>query len=395
MTKITIFKDFIIDNIDINIPGSKSESNRALIINALCDHPGVIENLATARDTVTMQRCLNSSQNVYDVLDAGTAMRFLTAYLAITQNDVEITGTTRMQKRPITVLVDSLSELGASISYLNEEGYPPLKFNGFQTQQTREIEIASNISSQYISALLMIAPKLPEGLRLKLNGGTVSKPYIKMTLALMRHYGVDITASEDTYESDWSAVSYWYSLFKLSGLETLRLPGFRSASFQGDSVVAEMMQGFGVNTAYDSKGIVLSHIEENMPPQLDFVDCPDLAQTFAVLCAAVGQSCYFTGLQTLKIKETDRVLALQTELGKFGAQLLEQDGRWQLLPGKEPVSSFSHLEFETYEDHRMAMAFAPLAVLTKISFDDKTVVNKSYPSFWQDMERIGLKVEGE
>jgi 3-phosphoshikimate 1-carboxyvinyltransferase len=407
MSKIILFKDKLKEYAEINIPGSKSESNRALIINALCDNPGDIDNLATARDTTTMRHCLESRQKVYDVLDAGTVMRFLTAYLAISQNDVEITGTARMQKRPIKILVDALSQIGASITYLGQEGFPPLKFNGFDKQFTRDLTVAGDTSSQYISALLMIAPRLPHGLTLSLAGGTVSKPYIDMTLALMQHFGVEIQTSQHGYEiepqhytfkpfrveSDWSAVSYWYSLFRLSNLKALKLPGYRATSFQGDSVVAKMMQGFGVHTEFAADGIVLSRSEQQLPDRLDFVDCPDLAQTFAVLCAALGHSCNFTGLQTLKIKETDRILALQKELGKFGAQLLEKEDYWHLLPGKQGVKTYQHLEFATYEDHRMAMALAPLAVLCKVSFDDQTVVDKSYPSFWQDLAKIGLKVE--
>ena len=407
--KITLYKDFLKENEAINIPGSKSESNRSLIINALCDSPGSIDNLASARDTVTMLRCLKTKADVYDVMDAGTAMRFLTAYLAVTQNNVSITGTDRMKKRPIKILVDALSQIGTSISYLGHEGYPPLKFNGFNEQLEDKLSIASNISSQYISALLMVAPKLPRGLTLSLTGGTVSKPYIDMTIALMRHFGVTVEVSNGNYavnpqtytfkpfhvEPDWSAVSYWYSLFKLSDLESLFIAGVRSDSNQGDSVVAKMMTGFGVRTSFENGGIRLTRTNEHLPQELNFMECPDLAQTFAVICAGIGHRCYFTGLQTLKIKETDRVLALQKELEKFGADLKEQNERWELIPGIEPIANFSQLDFETYEDHRMAMAFAPLAVFTTVSFDDYTVVNKSYPSFWQDMEKIGFHIDGQ
>ena len=404
--KIKLYKDFLKENEAIYIPGSKSESNRALIINSLCEIPGEIDNLATARDTETMLRCLSTAQSVYDVLDAGTAMRFLTAYLAITQKNVTITGTQRMQKRPIMVLVDALSQIGAKITYLREKGYPPLRFEGFESQLTEELTVASDISSQYISALLMIAPKLPNGLTISLQGGTVSKPYIDMTIALMNHFGVQVEHTSNGYsilpqqysfkpftvEPDWSAVSYWYSIFKLSGLKSIFLPGVRKDSNQGDRVVADMMEGFGIGTTFEKDGIRLTKTDEHLPERLDFMECPDLAQTFAVLCAGIGHRCYFSGLKTLKIKETDRVVALQQELEKFGTRFIEHSDIWELIPSQKPVSSYNQLDFETYEDHRMAMAFAPLAVFTTVTFDDRTVVNKSYPSFWEDMEKIGIHV---
>jgi 3-phosphoshikimate 1-carboxyvinyltransferase len=405
-TPITISNKKLERDVSIYVPGSKSESNRALIINALCPKPGQIDNLASARDTETMVNCLSQNGQVYDVKDAGTTMRFLTAYLAVSTSNAEITGTKRMLKRPIKVLVEALNDLGADIEYLGEPGYPPLKINEFGSQQTNLLTIPGNVSSQYISALLMIAPRLPNGLTLTLTDGVVSRPYIDMTLSLMHHFGVEVTTADHTFkilpqtytyhsfavESDWSGVSYWYSFFKLSDLEQLTLPGFKRNSFQGDRAIANIMSEFGVKTTYHEEGITLSRQQSDLPGHIDFVNCPDLAQTVAVVCAAIGHTCIFTGLQTLKIKETDRVKALKNELGRFGADFVEKDDQWTVVPGSEPIQSFSRIDFDTYEDHRMAMAFAPLGLFTEVSFDDKTVVNKSYPSFWQDMERIGMQI---
>lgn len=406
-THITISKKKLERDVAIYVPGSKSESNRALIINALCSQPGTIDNLASARDTETMVHCLSQNGNVFDVKDAGTTMRFLTAFLAATNSNAEITGTDRMLKRPIKVLVEALNSLGADIEYLGEPGYPPLKINAFESQRTNSLTIPGNVSSQYISALLMIAPSLPNGLTLTLTDEIVSRPYIDMTLSLMHHFGVEAISTDHTFnilpqaytfhsfavESDWSGVSYWYSFFKLSNLESLELPGFKKQSFQGDKAIANIMAGFGVKTTYHEEGITLSRQKSDLPECIDFVNCPDLAQTMAVVCAAIGHSCTFTGLQTLKIKETDRVKALKTELNKFGGDFIEESSQWTVVPGSEPIQSFSRINFDTYEDHRMAMALAPLGLFTEVSFNDRTVVNKSYPSFWQDMERIGMQVD--
>jgi 3-phosphoshikimate 1-carboxyvinyltransferase len=392
----------------IPIPGSKSESNRALIINALCEKPGIIDNLAIARDTDILQTLLQSTSSTFDARDAGTVMRFMTAYLSVAKKDTQITGTERMKKRPIGVLVKALQKIGVKISYLEKEGFPPLRILGLEEQKTNHLSIDSNVSSQFISALLMISPKLPQGLTLELTGKTVSMPYIDMTVFIMQHFGVKVDVNEHTYrvipqpynfrpfavESDWSGASYWYSIFVLSDLPQLSLHGLKAKSFQGDSIIASMMKGFGVKTAFNDNGAILSKIEPSLPKELDFIECPDLAQTFAVLCAAIGHRCIFLGLQTLKIKETDRVFALRTELQKFSADFIEHDNHWEVKPIPDNMfSSVREIAINTYEDHRMAMAFAALATKFNLIIDDADVVNKSYPTFWQDLERIGFEVD--
>lgn len=389
----------------IPLPGSKSESNRVLIINALCDNPGSFDNLAKARDTEIMQSLLNNPHKVYDTHDAGTVMRFMTAYLSVMKENVQIKGSERMHKRPIGILVDALRTLGVNITYLQAEGYPPLAIQGLSSQVTKYLEIDSHVSSQYISSLLMIAPKLPLGLNLTLKRKAVSTPYIDMTVALMHHFGVNIKTEGQTYrlkhqayhfkpfqvESDWSGASYWYSIFVLSDLPELRMQGLKEQSYQGDSIIAKLMEDFGVNTSFNEGMAILTKTKTALPETIDFINCPDLAQTFAVLCAVLGHSCTFTGLQTLKIKETDRIQAIQTELRKLKADFIDQDDQWHLVPvppGK--LAQIKGVTINTYKDHRMAMAFAALATRMDVIFDDAKVVNKSYPTFWQDMKRLGF-----
>jgi len=389
----------------IPLPGSKSESNRALLINALCNNPGEIKNLALAQDTEIMRGLLTQVNYDYNARDAGTVMRFMTAYLAVMKSNSQITGTEHMKKRPIGILVEALNSLGGKISYLEKEGYPPLKITKLAHQTTSVLEIASDVSSQYISALLMVAPKLPNGLTVKLMGEPVSTPYIAMTVSIMKHFGVkvdvigqsfQIAAQSYTYapfsvESDWSAASYWYAIFTLSNLQELRLAGLRKNSFQGDSIVAELMKEFGVETSFSENSAILTRREATLPKEIDFIKCPDLAQTFAVLCAALGHKCTFLGLQTLKIKETDRILALKTELQKLGGDFVEEDNQWTVLPvAQDKLVSIGEVSINTYNDHRMAMAFAPLATKMTMIIDDASVVNKSYPTFWKDLERIGF-----
>lgn len=408
MREITVSGSGLKNNHTIPLPGSKSESNRALIINALTKDPGEISNLALARDTDIMQGLLNGDHSVYNAMDAGTVMRFMTAFLAISKNNVSITGTERMKLRPIAVLVEALQKLGVSITYLDKPGYPPLKFNGFKEQLTSGLEVDGNISSQYISALLMIAPKLPHGLTLNITGQVVSKPYIDMTLSIMLHFGVHVDESEQQYvikpqsyhytpfsvEADWSGASYWYSIFALSSLETLSISGLKDQSSQGDSILKELMESFGINTEFKGESAVLTKKPFLLPESIDFIKCPDLAQTFAVLCAAIGHECTFYGLQTLKIKETDRVQAIKTELEKMGGDLVEKDESWTVIPiPVDNLNAEKSYALSTYEDHRMAMAFAPLATRTTVSFDDAEVVNKSYPTFWKDMANLGFTVE--
>ena len=326
---------------EIPLPASKSESNRALIIQALCQESFPLHNLATARDTQTMVRLLASENHVLDVIDAGTTMRFLTAFCPAVGRDQILTGTPRMCNRPIGILVDALRELGAEIEYWKQEGYPPLRIvSKGKEMHGGELAIQGNISSQYISALLMIAPTLPDGLRLKLLGKINSRPYIEMTLDLMHYFGVSshwednvIVVPEQAYvgkaytiESDWSAASYWYSMATLDPNADILIRGLRKYSRQGDSRIADLMEPFGVFSEFNDEGVRI-YRKPVSPPQealeIDFTTTPDLAQTLAVVSAATGIPVRMTGLETLRIKETDRIAALQNELGKFGIQMEE------------------------------------------------------------------------
>jgi len=382
----------------IILPSSKSISNRALIVNALCDTSSELFNLSEARDTQTMITLLKNDLNTWDVKDAGTTMRFLTAFATITNQNKTLTGTTRMQHRPIGILVDALRDLGAEIEYKENTGFPPIEIKKFK-QKTTTLNIRGDVSSQYISALLMIAPRLPHGLTLILEGEIGSRPYIKMTLDIMQHFGVSHTWDKDiitispqnyrpnelTIEPDWSAASYWYSFVALSNNSSVLLKGLTKKSLQGDSVLAKFMAELGVKTTFTEEGALLTKCNHKNLFEYNFIECPDLAQTVAVLCAVKGIEVKFTGLESLKIKETDRVLALQNELAKIGASLLEQENVWYLTPSETLPKSVS---INTYEDHRMAMAFAPLCLLMEVEFDDQTVVRKSYPRFWKDIEKV-------
>ncbi len=390
----------------IYLPTSKSESNRALILAALTHGGATLKNLSEARDTQTMQRLLASGDKILDVLDAGTTMRFLIAWAALTGKNKILTGTPRMKERPVKILVDALRSLGAKIDYLEKEGYPPVETKGFPGQMADHIRIRGDVSSQYISALLMLAPTLPLGLKITITGKTGSKPYIDMTLRLMRKFGAKtgwISGNEievkhgpyksigHTIEPDWSGASYWYSMLALAKEGEVNLPGLLEDSLQGDSAIARIMEPLGVRTEYTAEGIRLNKKERKQKIEVDFSGHPDLAQTIAVVCAGTGVPGTFTGLESLRIKETDRISALQAELAKTGAVLSEPvPGRWLLTPpGKMPDGP---LRFATYDDHRMAMAFAPLAMLFAIEIESPEVVNKSYPGFWSDMEKAGFKL---
>ncbi len=390
----------------IQIPGSKSESNRALLINALCASPREIKNLSSARDTQLMGALINSDSTEIDVMDAGTVMRFLTTFFALTNQHKVMTGTARMQERPIKLLVNALRTIGVAIEYQHKEGYPPHKIAGFKKQLTNSISIDGSISSQYLSALLMLAPTLEKGLTLEVKNGATSKPYLLMTIELMKHFGVSVeiedhiykvkpstyTFKEFTVEPDWSSASYWYSIFVLSGAESLELTGYRANSLQGDSALAQLMEPFGVRTTFNERGALLIKQTVHLPSSINFINNPDLAQTFAVICAALEHSCVFTGLHTLKIKETDRVLAIQQELQKLGADFNEEGEQWTVVPPKGNWKE-TEVSINTYHDHRMAMAFAPLAcIMPSISIESPEVVNKSYPSFWSDLEKVGFTI---
>jgi 3-phosphoshikimate 1-carboxyvinyltransferase len=393
------------------LPASKSEANRALILQALAGG-GTLGNLSDAHDTQLMRRLLAAAPNaaVLDAEDAGTVMRFLTAYLAVTNWRGRLVGTARMQERPIGVLVDALRKAGATINYLNNEGYPPLEIAGFtkapKADAPTELAVRGDISSQYISALLMVGPRLPGGLQLRLTGHIGSRPYIEMTVALMQLFGADYAAEGDTLtvrpgeyqptnytvESDWSAASYWYSLVALApaGSE-ITLPGLRQQSLQGDQAIVGMMTHFGVKTTFLPDGVHLQ--QQPVVPQaeiltLDFTDCPDLAQTVAVVAAALNRPVDMTGLESLRIKETDRILALQTELAKFGGGLREvAEGCFRAEASRFEVSGQT---VATYHDHRMAMAFAPLALHGLLAIQSPLVVKKSYPQFWNELTKSGF-----
>ena len=391
----------------ISLPSSKSESNRALIIQALCNPPSELSNLSSARDTQTMIRLLASEGHVLDVIDAGTTMRFLTAYCTAVGRDQILTGTPRMCKRPIGILVDALRSLGAEIEFWKQDGYPPLhivsKGKGIQGGS---VELPGNISSQFISALLMIGPVLQGGLELNLKGSITSRPYIQMTLSLMEYFGVKANwegntisvpnkpymSKPYTIESDWSGASYWYSLVALSEKAEIKLKGLRKVSRQGDSKIAELMEHFGVKSEYQEDGVLLTKVALTDRSELvvDFTDFPDLAQTMAVVSAATGKALRLSGLHTLRIKETDRIAALQNELGKFGVTMKSEDDINFLIQGNLSPTS---LPIHTYEDHRMAMAFAPLVMRQKhLRIEDPDVVQKSYPEFWDHLSSMGILI---
>lgn len=390
------------------LPASKSESNRTLIIQGLSEGPIALHNLSSARDTRIMQRLLDSEGHVLDAADAGTTMRFLTAYFAAVQRDQILTGTPRMCKRPIGILVDALRHLGAEIEYWKQDGFPPLHIvsKGRQRLIGGELTMEGHVSSQFISAILMIAPTLPGGLQLHLSGELTSRPYVEMTRSLMARFGVTTNweaqtlhipeqpyqAGEYTIESDWSAASYWYSFAALADEADIRLRGLREASLQGDQAIARLMAPFGVATTYEADGVRLTKTQPQTDAQtIDFTAFPDLAQTMAVVAAATGTPLRMTGLHTLRIKETDRIEALAQELGKFGVQVRTEADACEIGGGFDPKPAMIH----TYDDHRVAMAFAPLVLRTQhLSLQDGTVVEKSYPEFWQHVAQAGIQVSG-
>lgn len=389
-------------------PSSKSESNRVLIINALTGNQCQLDNLSNARDTQTMIRLLKSSDYVLDVLDAGTTMRFLTAYCAVSGREAELTGTSRMCERPIKLLVDALRELGCQIDYKKNEGYPPLIIKPFDRHKvtTEKLRIKGDVSSQYITALLMVAPTLPKGMVLELEGKVGSRPYIEMTLALMKHFGIEaqtdwvnnsITIPPQTYkpsayavESDWSASSYWFSIVALAKEARIEILGYKKDSLQGDRVIVDIAHHLGVKTTFTDKGLLLEKKETSSSFEWDFTHCPDLAQTVAVVCAAKGIACTLTGLESLRIKETDRIAALQNELRKFGSDLIEIEAD-KVYKVSGAGFNASPQSIATYKDHRMAMAFAPLALLTELTIEAPEVVEKSYPHYWDDLKKVGFQ----
>lgn len=391
----------------LQISGSKSESNRLLILRAL--FPGlVLNNLGDSDDVQAMQAGLSSNAEHIDIGHAGTTMRFLTAYYAsLPGRTVTLTGSSRMQERPIRILVEALRQLGAEIDYSRNEGYPPLRITG-RSLPGSEVHIPAHISSQYISALLLLAASLPDGLTLHLEGLITSRPYIEMTLSLLTRLGFKYEFKGNTIrvprqqlegkriltvESDWSSASYYYSIIAMSEPGTrLRLKFFYTDSLQGDRAVAEIYEPLGVRTVFNAEGIQLEKINgarlETI--DLDLKDTPDLAQTLAVTCFGMGLECRLRGLHTLKIKETDRLLALQNELGKLGADIGITDESLHLRPAEQ---IFEGITVETYHDHRMAMAFAPLGLRTPLTIKDAGVVSKSYPDFWEHLAKLGFDLK--
>ena len=392
----------------ITIPGSKSESNRLLILKGC--YPNIsITNLSNSDDTVSLLKGIEQVDGIVDVHHAGTAMRFLTAYFASKKGvDIIITGSKRMQERPIRILVDALNDLGADIHYLKNKGFPPLKIIGTDLNGS-SVTLDAAISSQYISALMLIAPSLKNGLIINLAGEITSVPYIKMTLSLMRKVGVSGTFSNNkiqikpiktinsitvNVESDWSSASYYYSIIALSRNLELTLNNFSKNSIQGDSKIISIYENLGVETIFNKNdnSILLRHIKTEIIDSLslNLNDTPDIAQTLAVTCFGLGIHCKLEGLKTLKIKETDRLLALKTELEKLGANVTFTEESITVFRSRKIIENIT---IETYQDHRMAMAFAPLVLKVPINILEPNVVTKSYTTFWEDLLKIGIKVQ--
>jgi len=395
------------------ITGSKSETNRLLLLQAL--YPNLsLENTSNSDDSEVMSKALQNAQpatrnpQLIDVHHAGTAMRFLTAFFAIQEGkEVILTGSNRMKERPIKILVEALQQLGAEISYGGQAGFPPLSIKGKKLTCSK-VSLPANVSSQYISALLLIAPKLENGLELTLEGEITSVPYIKMTLTLLNEIGVKTAFNKNTIsvkplslipypltltvESDWSSASYWYSIMALSEIGTeITLSSYKPNSLQGDSALVEIYSAFGVETIFENNSILLrkTHNPKLTTHNLQLNNCPDIAQTIAVTCFGLGLPCHLTGLHTLKIKETDRLEALKAELTKLGAHVTVTNDSLTLSQSENINPNIS---IKTYQDHRMAMAFAPLALKVPIVIEEAEVVSKSYPTFWTDLKSAGFSV---
>ncbi|MBD0832873.1 3-phosphoshikimate 1-carboxyvinyltransferase [Aestuariibaculum sediminum] len=403
---ITLQKSEIAKQCSVQITGSKSESNRLLLLKAL--YPQFeLENISNSDDSNLMTKALASTDAIVDIHHAGTAMRFLTAFFAIQEGrEVTLTGSKRMKERPIQILVEALQNLGADITYEENFGYPPIKIKGKKLIKNK-VSLQANVSSQYISALLLIASRLENGLELTLEGKITSVPYINMTLSLLSEIGIEnsfngntITVNPSTQnprpktlvvESDWSSASYYFSLAALSSVGTeITLSSYKKDSLQGDSVLVEIYKHFGVETQFENNTIILTKTNKEVGPfSFDLTHAPDIAQTIAVTCFALKIPCDLTGLHTLKIKETDRLVALKTEIEKLGGQVDITDASLHLHKAETIKSDVS---IATYNDHRMAMAFAPIALKTSVIIEDAMVVSKSYPTFWDDLGAIGFKI---
>lgn len=390
----------------LQITGSKSETNRLLILQAL--YPNIrIENVSNSDDSELMQKALHSDELIVDIHHAGTAMRFLTAYFAVKNGrETVLTGSKRMKERPIKILVEALQQLGCEISYENEHGYPPIRIQG-KPPETSSVSLQANVSSQYISALMLIASSLPNGLEILLEGKVTSVPYINMTLSLLNDAGIkgvfkdnkitikpckEISPKNVIVESDWSSASYFYSVVALSDNKSVTIGSYKKQSYQGDAELAEIYKNLGVETTFDQNTITLKKVSDKhqmLQDGLDLSNSPDIAQTIVVTCFGLGIGCYLTGLHTLKIKETDRLEALKNEIGKLGGQVHITENSLRL---ESSASIKKDVTVATYNDHRMAMAFAPLALKTSLQVEDANVVSKSYPDFWLDLEKLGFKI---
>lgn len=401
----------------LKISGSKSETNRLLLLQTL--FPNItLENTSNSDDSEVMMKAISTDMSSraesreIDIHHAGTAMRFLTAYFSIQEGrEVVLTGSSRMKERPIKILVDALHQLGADISYEEKEGFPPIRIKG-KKLTANKVSLSANVSSQYISALLLIAPKLENGLELTLEGEITSIPYIQMTLVLLNELGIETSFEGDIIwvkskskisnpksqiiESDWSSASYFYSIIALSEIGTqITLSSYKENSLQGDSALVEIYKNFGVETVFDDNKIILKKVVCNpkSAPEasgLNLKSCPDIAQTIAVTCFGLGIGCNLTGLHTLKIKETDRLEALENELIKLGATVSVTNDSLTLEPS---LKINENISVKTYQDHRMAMAFAPLALKVPIIIEEAEVVSKSYPAFWKDLKTIGFEIK--
>ena len=404
MKKIKLSFDKFKDS-TIYLNSSKSESNRLLIIKALSEKEITIKNLSKANDSVLLKNLLESENLVvWDAQDAGTSFRFLTSFLAIKKEHVVLSGTERMKQRPVKVLVDALNKIGAEILYLENEGFPPIYVKGKINQVKNKLDIPGDISSQYISSLLLIAPLLEKGIEINIEEPFYSRPYVNMTLNLMNSFGIksavkgnkisiknqEFSSGSYIVESEWSAASYWYSILSISdNINNLTLQGLKKKSNQGDSFISELMKLFGVNTQYKEDGIVLTKIKlDTEEIELDFRDCPDLAQTILVVAAYHKIKLKVSGVESLKIKETDRLLAMKNELKKIGCDFYEEGNFWILEKRNQEIDD--ELSIDTYKDHRMAMAFAPLASKKSMIINDPDVVVKSYPTYWEDLKKVGF-----
>ena len=392
----------------IFISGSKSESNRVLILKYLFNRNIIIDNLSSSDDTKVLLKALENQTNKIDIHHAGTAMRFLTSLFAVTnKKNIILTGSYRMQQRPIGELVDSLKRLGADIIYEKEIGYPPLRFNGFN-QTNKLIKLRSDISSQFASSLILVGPYLSDGLQIKLVGNIFSKPYILLTCEIMKSFGFScfinkneikikpkkkVSIKNYSIESDWSSASYLYSIVALSGLE-LNLSSFKLNSLQGDSKLSKLYENFGVKTYFKNDEIILRRSKSHKLKsfiELDLIENPDLAQTIIVTCLGLSIHTKLTGLNTLKIKETDRLVALKNEISKFNIDVIIDDQSIEIK--NFPKTLPENVEIDTYKDHRMALAFSPLSVLVKLVINDYDVVSKSFPEYWSILQKLNFNLE--